>query len=182
MCPRFLCFGARLLVCLANAFCHCYLLSLDFAELCSRSCNPKVLPHRMSGSLRFYIDGALAYERLGVVVNTSTLPLQFAGHVSDEFPGGANASDGYLELDEIRFYNLPLSSEDVLALANASDGGIADRSQAPGAPIGIAIAETSNPAVFTVEQGSFASAPIPPRFHIEGGQWRRTNRGGLANV
>ncbi|CAE7875776.1 CRWN1, partial [Symbiodinium microadriaticum] len=132
---------------------------------------------RMSGSLRFYIDGALAYERLGVVVNTSTLPLQFAGHVSDEFPGGANASDGYLELDEIRFYNLPLSSEDVLALANASDGGIADRSQAPGAPIGIAIAETSNPAVFTVEQGSFASAPIPPRFHIEGGQWRRTNRG-----
>jgi len=132
---------------------------------------------RMSGSLRFYIDGVLAYERLGVVVNTSTLPLQFAGHVSDAFPGGAVASDGYLELDEIRFYNLPLSSEDVLALANASDGGIADRSQAPGAPIGIAIAETSNPAVFTVEQGSFASAPIPPRFHIEGGQWRRTNRG-----
>ena len=132
----------------------------------------------MSGSLRFYIDGVLAYERLGVVVNTSTLPLQFAGHVSDAFPGGAVASDGYLELDEMRFYNLPLSSEDVLALANASDGGIADRSQAPGAPIGIAIAETSNPAVFTVEQGSFASAPIPPRFHIEGGQWRRTNRGG----
>ena len=134
----------------------------------------------MSGILRFYIDGALAYERLGVIMNTSTLPLQFAGQVCSEYPGGNNASDGFLDLDELRFYNVPLSSEDVLALANASDGGVGDQNQDPGAPIGIAIAETSNPAVFTVEQGSFATAPIPPRFYIDGGQWRRTNRGASA--
>ena len=132
---------------------------------------------RMSGTLRFYIDGSLAYERLGVIMNMSTMPLQFAGGVSSAYPGGGSASDGFLDLDELRIYNVPLSSEDVLALANASDGGVADRNQAPGAPIGIAIGETSNPAVFTVEQGSFATAPIPPKFHIDGGQWRRTNRG-----
>ena len=132
---------------------------------------------RMSGVLRFYIDGNLAYERLGVIMNMSTLPLQFAGRVSDAFPGGGNASDGYLDLDELRFYNVPLSSEDVMALATAADGGVGDRDQAPGAPIGIAIAETSSPQVFSVEQGSFATAPVPPKFHIEGGQWRRTNRG-----
>lgn len=37
-----------------------------------------------------------------------------------------------------------------------------------------------DPAVFTVSQGSFATAPVPPQFAVDaaGGQWRRSNRGG----
>ena len=33
--------------------------------------------------------------------------------------------------------------------------------------------------MFTVSQGSFATAPVPPQFHVDatGGQWRRSNRG-----
>eukprot|EP00434_Breviolum_minutum_P007150 symbB.v1.2.006311.t1/scaffold354.1/size221495/6 len=132
----------------------------------------------MSGTLRFYVDGILAYERLGVDLEMASLPLQCAGGVSASFTGGA-VSDGYLDLDELRWYNVPLTSEDLEALFNATDGGVTDAQQAPGAPIGIAVEATEDPAVFTVSQGSFATAPVPPQFAVDaaGGQWRRSNRG-----
>ncbi len=40
--------------------------------------------------------------------------------------------------------------------------------------------QPQDPAVFTVSQGSFATAPVPPQFAVDaaGGQWRRSNRGG----
>lgn len=132
----------------------------------------------MSGTLRFYVDGDLSYERLGVALNMASLPLQCAGRVSASPPSGT-ASDGYLDLDEIKWYNVPLTSEDVGALFNATDGGVADAQQAPGAPIGIAVEATDDPAVFNVATGSFATAPVPPEFKVDatGGQWRRGNRG-----
>ncbi|CAK9090290.1 Hypothetical protein (Fragment) [Durusdinium trenchii] len=131
----------------------------------------------MSGTLRFYLEGALVYERLDVNLNLASLPLQCAGRVSAFEGHSGNASDGYMDLDEIRWYNVPLSSEDVAALFNAADGGVLDAQQAPGAPIGIAVEATENPSVFTVQQGSFAAAPVPPQFITSGGQWRRSNRG-----
>ena len=42
----------------------------------------------MSGTLRFYVDGILAYERLGVDLKMASLPLQCAGGVSASFTGG----------------------------------------------------------------------------------------------
>lgn len=36
----------------------------------------------MSGTLRFYLEGALVYERLDVNLNLASLPLQCAGRVS----------------------------------------------------------------------------------------------------
>lgn len=42
----------------------------------------------MSGTLRFYVDGILAYERLGVDLEMASLPLQCAGGVSASFTGG----------------------------------------------------------------------------------------------
>ncbi|CAJ1440525.1 unnamed protein product, partial [Effrenium voratum] len=124
---------------------------------------------RMSGTLRFYVNGTLAYERLSVDINMASMPLQCGGLSS-----AGNASDGYMDLDELRWYNVPLSAEDVAALA--SSNGV-DGLQAPGAPIGVALEATEDPAIFTVTQGSFASAPQPPVFQVSGGQWRRTNRG-----
>lgn len=43
----------------------------------------------MSGTLRFYVDGILAYERLGVDLKMASLPLQCAGGVSASFTGGS---------------------------------------------------------------------------------------------
>ena len=43
----------------------------------------------MSGTLRFYVDGILAYERLGVDLKMASLPLQCAGRVSASFTGGS---------------------------------------------------------------------------------------------
>ena len=45
---------------------------------------------------------------------------------------------------------------------------------------GLHLQPPEDPAVFTVSQGSFATAPVPPQFAVDaaGGQWRRSNRGG----
>eukprot|EP00438_Fugacium_kawagutii_P008845 Skav208545 [mRNA] locus=scaffold1216:397410:403202:+ [translate_table: standard] len=122
----------------------------------------------MSGTLRFYVDGMLAYERLGVVLNMASLPLTCAGRVSASFDEGA-ASDGYLDLDELRWYNVPLTSEDVASLFNATDGGVTDVQQRPGAPIGIAV-EATNETWMATHPGGYGT-------WIPWGMWTLTGFG-----
>lgn len=51
-------------------------------------CSDFLLRFSMSGTLRFYVDGILSYERLGVALNMASLPLQCAGRVSASPPSG----------------------------------------------------------------------------------------------
>eukprot|EP00931_Biecheleriopsis_adriatica_P055485 TRINITY_DN32821_c0_g1_i1.p1 TRINITY_DN32821_c0_g1~~TRINITY_DN32821_c0_g1_i1.p1 ORF type:complete len:3996 (-),score=741.57 TRINITY_DN32821_c0_g1_i1:75-12062(-) len=135
---------------------------------------------RMSGTLRFYLNGSLVQEQLGVRLNPSRHQLTCGGLVSEVFPSGGQRAVGTIDLDEMRWYNVPLSHEDVLALATAADGGVKDRQVNPGAAVGIALtSEVESGQVFDIHHGGFASALNPPKFDIlpSGGQWARTNRG-----
>lgn len=135
----------------------------------------------LNGELLFYLNGTLAYMRTGVRLNATNLPLTCGGRVAD---AGRTMVAGSLELDEVRWYNIPLSAADVAAIAGALDPE-SDGELRAGAELGNRIirASTGDPREFEMPGLSWPTAPVfqmgPTDLGVNvfGSTWRRTNRG-----
>jgi hypothetical protein len=123
--------------------------------------------------MQIYLDGSLAYTRSGVKLIPTSSTLTCGGRVSAD-AGTRSRALGFLDMDELRWYNLPLSASDVATVFAAVDPGV-DRTMVSTAGVGNIVQRTADPRVFEVPGLELPSSPnivVGP----SGGSWRRTNR------
>lgn len=127
------------------------------------------------GSLLFYVNGDLRYQRDDVRLSPTALPLTCGGGIDTMRDRAA----GWLDLDEIRWYNIALSEQEVV-LIMTDPLPTADNSVPAGSPIGNRIRKGADIKSFRLPGISWSPEPS---FKVDtssrtggGGHWRRTNR------
>eukprot|EP00928_Gymnodinium_smaydae_P017588 TRINITY_DN16727_c0_g1_i2.p1 TRINITY_DN16727_c0_g1~~TRINITY_DN16727_c0_g1_i2.p1 ORF type:complete len:4009 (-),score=688.03 TRINITY_DN16727_c0_g1_i2:80-12106(-) len=134
-----------------------------------------------SGYLRFYINGSLSYERSGIRLQPSLTPMYCGGGAGRPWPSGANAE--WIDLDELRYYSMALSSQEVAAVSRVSPTGTEDAGVSANAAIGVRVDSGSDARTFNIPSLVPRWGPNAQdvKFRVngapDGGRWRRTNRG-----
>jgi hypothetical protein len=125
------------------------------------------------GTVSFFINGALSYTRHGVVLEKKMLPTLFGGGIDS-----SRRTAGSLDLDELRFYNTPLTEVEIQEVQSAADPSI-DKDIQPGVPLGnIANRAVTNAKEFSFDLSYERTEGMMPTFKVNNkqGMWRRTNR------